>query len=106
MWADLHVVQAASINITTRADATNCCGYVVTNRNNAYFRYRSIFDFSVMSSFNEAQNAGWFAADGWQSGGANPYTGQAPIGSTKNVVITKGKGLVLTVPSKQMLFLP
>jgi hypothetical protein len=93
-------VQAASVNITARADVTNCCGYVVTNRNNAYFRYRSIFDFSAMSSINEALNAGWVVADGWQSGGANPYTGQVPIGSAKNVVITKGKGMVLTVPSE------
>ncbi|KAJ9093055.1 hypothetical protein QFC21_006548 [Naganishia friedmannii] len=93
-------VQAASVNITARADTTNCCGYVVTNRNNAYFRYRSIFDFSAMSSINEALAAGWVVADGWQCGGANPYTGQVPMGSAKNVVITKGKGLVLTVPSQ------
>ncbi|KAJ9112086.1 hypothetical protein QFC22_006385 [Naganishia vaughanmartiniae] len=96
----LPTVQAASVNVSARADTTNCCGYVVTNRNNAYFRYRSIFDFAAMSSIDEALNAGWFAADGWQCGGANPYTGQVPIGSAKNVVITKGKGLVLTVPGQ------
>lgn len=84
-----------------------CCGYIITDRNNAYFRHRSDVDFSSMSSIAEATAAGWTVSHGWQAGGgSDTVPPQSPMADRKNVQIVKGKGLTMTVPGKQKRFIP
>lgn len=90
-------VVALAHNLTQR-QTPSCCGYIVTNRNNAYFRYRQVIDFASLNSVADAQRQGWIVADGWQVGGRNPYTGQVPIGHPANLQIVKGEGLAMKVP--------
>ncbi|KAJ9112085.1 hypothetical protein QFC22_006384 [Naganishia vaughanmartiniae] len=79
----------------------DCCGYIVTDRDNAYFRYRSILDFSSMSSLAEVEAAGWSVSHGWRAGGdSDSDPPQTPMADRKNVQIVKGKGLTLTVPAQ------
>ncbi|GHJ89021.1 hypothetical protein NliqN6_5423 [Naganishia liquefaciens] len=90
-------VVAIPHNLTER-QTSSCCGYIVTNRNNAYFRYRHVIDFASLNSVADVQKQGWIIADGWQTGGENPYTGQVPIGDPANLKIVKGEGLAMKVP--------
>ncbi|KAJ9093056.1 hypothetical protein QFC21_006549 [Naganishia friedmannii] len=83
----------------TPASEENCCGYIITDRNNAYFRHKSDVDFSSMTSIAEVTAAGWEVSDGWQAGGASDK-GQSPIAHKQNVQIVKGKGLAMTVPAQ------
>lgn len=92
-------VVALSHNLNER-QTPPCCGYIVTNRNNAYFRYRHVIDFASLNSVADAQRQGWIVADGWQVGGRNPRTGQVPIGHPANLQIVKGEGLAMKVPRK------
>lgn len=91
---------ASAATVQTSASDDDCCGFVVTDRNNAYFRHRSIVDFSSMTSIAEINAAGWSVSDGWQAGGESDK-GQSPIANKQNVKIVKGKGLSMTVPGKQ-----
>jgi hypothetical protein len=47
-------VVAIPHNLTER-QTSSCCGYIVTNRNNAYFRYRHVIDFASLNSVADVQ---------------------------------------------------
>lgn len=91
---------ASPSNLTSRQTTSCECGYIITNRNNAYFRFRHVVDFSTLNSVDEVRKLGWVVADGWQAGGVNDLTGQAPIGDLRNVYVVKGEGLALKVPRR------
>lgn len=44
--------------------------------------------------------AGWEISHGWQVGRSNPSTGQQPIANENNIVLVRGYGLRLMVPSE------
>jgi hypothetical protein len=77
----------------------DCCGYTITNRDNAYFRYRLVTDFES-ASIADITAQGWMITDGDKAGATNGATGQLPIGSKNNVKIVKGEGLAMIVPGK------
>jgi hypothetical protein len=79
----------------------SCCGYTITNRGNAYFRYQHMIDFSTMASADEIVGKGWEISNGGQGGALNEKTGQSPIASKNNVQIIPGEGIALKVPGKQ-----
>jgi hypothetical protein len=96
------LVVAIPHNLTERQNS--CCGYIITNRGNAYYRFKHVIDFAALDDVEEIEERGWIIADGWQSGGENPITGQVPIGRRENVAIRKGEGLAMKVPRKYSLF--
>lgn len=80
----------------------DCCGYTITNRDNAYFRYRLVSDFSS-ASLAEITSQGWQITDGDKAGATNGATGQEPIGSKNNVKLIPGEGMSMTVPGMSLL---
>jgi hypothetical protein len=82
--------------------AQDCCGYTITNRDNAYFRYRLVTDFSS-SSLAEITGQGWEITDGGKAGATNSVTGQEPIGSKKNIKLVPGEGMAMIVPGMSSL---
>lgn len=93
-------VAAIPHNLTERQ--TSCCGYIITNRGNAYYRFKHVINFARLDTVEHVEDRGWVVADGWQAGGENPITGQVPIGRRENVVIQKGEGLALKVPRESV----
>ncbi|KAJ9105031.1 hypothetical protein QFC19_003662 [Naganishia cerealis] len=96
--SQIQLVLGAYVPYQKRANGT-CCGYVVTNRNDGYFRYKHAIDFSALTSLNEVYQAGWEIGDGWQAVPTNDVTGQVPWAAESNVELIKGEGLRLKVPS-------
>ncbi|KAJ9105027.1 hypothetical protein QFC19_003658 [Naganishia cerealis] len=96
--SQIQLVLGAYVPYQKRANGT-CCGYVVTNRNDGYFRYKHTIDFSALTSMDKVYQAGWEISDGWQAGGTNFITGQVPWADDRNVELIKGEGLRLKVPS-------
>lgn len=94
--------QGAPSTLQSQAVASpeSCCGYEITNRGNAYFRYQHIVDFSAMASVADIGAHGWKVSDGWQAGAFNPTTKQSPIASRNNVRIVPGEGMAMLVPRK------
>lgn len=77
----------------------DCCGYTITNRDNAYFRYRVVTDFTS-ASLADIAAAGWKVSHGWQAGAFNAKTGQSPIADRNNVKMVPGEGMAMIVPRK------
>jgi hypothetical protein len=98
---NVQSVLGAAVPYQKRANGT-CCAYVVTNRNNGYFRYKHEIDFSTLTSMDKVYQAGWEISDGWQAGGTNFETGQVPWANEDNVELIRGEGLRLMVPGKYL----
>ncbi|KAJ9118467.1 hypothetical protein QFC24_006115 [Naganishia onofrii] len=96
---NVQSVLGAAVPYQKRANGT-CCAYVVTNRNNGYFRYKHEIDFSTLTSMDKVYQAGWEISDGWQAGGTNFETGQVPWANEDNVELIRGEGLRLKVPKQ------
>lgn len=77
-----------------------CCGYIVSNRNSAYYRYKHEIDFSALSSMDSVYTAGWEISHGWEVGAANPSTGRVAVANEDNAQLIKGEGLRMKVPGK------
>jgi hypothetical protein len=77
-----------------------CCGYIVSNRNGAYWRYKHEIDFSALSSIDSVFTSGWEVSNGWQVGGANPSNGRRAMADEDNVQLIRGEGLRMKVPGK------
>lgn len=89
--------QAAVVPEKRLDNSTNCCGYVVTNRGDSYFKNQHIMDFSALTSIDQVTKAGWKISHGWRAGGINRATGQQPWGDKNAVQIVPGEGMTLTV---------
>jgi hypothetical protein len=94
--------QQSTLSTQKITSQESCCGYTITNRGNAYFRYQHIIDFSAMTSADEIVGKGWEISNGGQGGALNEKTGQSPIASKNNVQIIPGEGIALKVPGKQV----
>lgn len=92
---------ASAVRVSQGQTEGSCCGYIITNRNNAYFGHEYVVDFSKLEE-REALT-GWNVSDGIQAGGQNPFTKQMPMASSENVAIVKGEGLALKVPGELRL---
>lgn len=79
----------------------DCCGYTITNRDNAWFRYRVVTDFAS-ASLAEITAQGWKVSHGWQAGAFNAKTGQSPIADRNNVKMIPSEGMAMTVPRKSV----
>ncbi|KAJ9112082.1 hypothetical protein QFC22_006381 [Naganishia vaughanmartiniae] len=88
----------AAVSVTLEQTEDSCCGYIITNRNNAYFSYEYVVDFSKLDGLEAL--TGWNVSDGVRAGGQNLFTLQVPMASAGNVAIVKGEGLALKVPAQ------
>ncbi|KAJ9112098.1 hypothetical protein QFC22_006398 [Naganishia vaughanmartiniae] len=84
-----------------RLDNSSCCGYVVTNRGEGYFKFQHTLDFSTLTSMDQVYEAGWDVTTGWQVGSRNAITGQRALGDENALQIVPGEGMTMTVKGGQ-----